>query len=201
MRIWVCIVCFFIPSVWGQARYNVGVHSGVNFASASQSQDVNTSSRVGWIAGGLFEIVPQNSMVSIQTEIHYIQKGMDFDSAGSAIHWQFNYIEIPLLIRTAYRHEGFRPFAFIGPKVGFLLHSQAAIRLPDRHENVDLSDVTESVEFALDGGFGLQYTRDTRITYFAQLRFSVGLKDIDKSGARWLSRDTQLTAGVKFAVD
>lgn len=201
MRTTVCMVFLFISSVWGQTRYNAGFHGGLNFASASQSQNVKTSTRTGWIAGGLLEIVPQTSFVSFQIECHYIQKGMDFDSAGSAIHWQFNYIEIPILVRTAYRHEGFRPFAFVGPKIGFLLHSRAAIRLPDRRENIDLADVTESIELSLDGGFGLQYTRDTRVTYFAQLRFSAGLKDIDKSNARWQSRDTQLTAGVKFAVN
>ena len=183
-----------------QNAYSIGFHAGYNNARAHHLNGGSTSARQGRVAGVSLNVFPTNAMIGYRAEIHFIQKGASIKSDTTRASFYFNYIEIPLLFRTAASLEGIKPYVFAGPKIGFLIANRAKIETNGVSKKIELKDDTEPIDFSIDGGGGLEYTVG-RMTTFAAIRYSLGLLDIDKSrNGEWYARDFQIVSGINFSL-
>ena len=183
-----------------QNTYSIGFHAGYNNARARHLNGGSTSARPCMVAGVSLNVFPTNAMIGYRAEIHFIQKGASIKSDTTRASFYFNYIEIPLLFRTAASLEGIKPYIFAGPKIGFLIANRAKIETNGVSKKIDLKDDTEPIDFSIDGGGGLEYTVG-RMTTFAAIRYSLGLLDIDKSrNGEWYARDFQIVSGINLSL-
>jgi hypothetical protein len=193
------VMCLGFAETSAQNSYSIGFYGGLNRAKAHHLNNGSTSSRPGGVFGLSLDILPANALIGYRAEIHFIQKGASIHGDTSLARFEFNYIEIPLIFRSAARHEGFKPFFFAGPKIGFLLSGRARTKLNGATQKFDLKKDTERMDLSLDGGGGLEYTF-SRMTLFGSVRYSHGLLDIDKSrDGEWYSRDFQIISGIHFS--
>lgn len=184
--------------ITAQNAVTLGLQGGHNNAKARHLNVGTTSKRSGIVAGGFVEIIPPNSLISYQVEFHYLQKGAYIKGDTSRVRFKFNYLEIPLLLRSTARNDGIKPFVFAGPKIGILLSAIANIKTTSLSESRDLKKDTKPIDFSLDMGIGFEYAFG-QTCFFGAARYSLGLVDIDKSSrGEWYSRDFQITAGTKI---
>ena len=190
----------WVQQTTAQNTYSIGFHTGYNNARAHHLNGGSTLARPGVVAGISLNIFPLNALIGYRAEIHWIQKGASIRSDTTRASFYFNYIEIPLLFRTAASLEGFKPYVFAGPKIGFLIANLGKIKINGVSKKIDLKDDTEPIDFSIDAGTGLEYAVG-RITFLAAIRYSLGLLDIDKSrNGEWYARDFQIVSGINLSL-
>ena len=192
-------------SALAQATASFGFQAGLNFANASTSPaSISTSSRTGVMVGAQIEIGLSN-ILSIQTELFYIQKGAEFNisSGGTSTTatWKFDYVEVPVLLKARFGSAKFKPFIFAGPNFGVTTKAEGEVKVGSESQTVDLKDQIESSDITLDFGAGVEYQVSSTTTLIGSIRYSLGLNDIDKDNtASWKSTGVQLVVGAKFSL-
>ncbi len=164
------------------AQIQFGVKAGLNLANLSVSpKDAGTSLsfQPSFNAGGLVSI-PIVSNFKLQPEVVYSAQGSSVKTSGESGHYNFGYINIPVLFKYQ-DPSGF--FAEIGPQVGFLLSAKAK----SGGNSVDLKDEVKSTDFA--GVLGIGYL--SSINLGVDARYNLGLTNIAKN-----SGDGSLKNGV-----
>jgi len=157
------------------------------------SADVfNGTSKQGFRFGldvGAFVNRSLNDRVSVQPEVHYIQKGtvLDFGGTGQAngsLKLAFTYIEIPLLLRIDLgSRAAWRPFITAGPTVAMRIGCTGSVDGDGASLNVDCSefdnngatdDPFQKTDIGASVGAGLTGMMGKR-PVLAQLRYGRGL--------------------------
>lgn len=167
------------------------------------------------VVGGYFGI-GLSDHVALQVEAVYGTRGTasvqigagQLDSAAPASRLQMRYLDLPVLIRTAFPGERLMPSFFVGPYVGFLLGCE--LKPPgetSRSCDAATSDGTaategfspRSTDYGLVVGGALDLLMG-RHTVFLDVRYNVGLMSIqagnDPMDARHNGLD--ITAGLAF---
>lgn len=130
-----------------------GIKGGLNLANLTGEDVFNNSSSPGGIVGA-FARYGLSEKWSVQPEVLWAMRGAEFSAEGIEAEQQFEYLEIPVLARMAWRNEGkFEPSLFAGPSLGILLGN----KIVDGAE-IDLKDGSKDVDFGLVVGAGLDYT-------------------------------------------
>ncbi len=99
---------------------HLGVEAGITFSNlyGDVAHDM-FGSRLG-IAGGAFLNLPLGTVLALQTEVLYEQKGGKFNG----IFYQLDYVEIPLLLNVTFGTPAFNPGLLLGPAIGDIIASQ-----------------------------------------------------------------------------
>jgi hypothetical protein len=175
------IFAFVATPVFAQG-VTAGVKVGVNFANISTDTDDSeidevddSGQRIGFAAGGFVD-VPLTEQFSFQPEILFTQKGASEEFAGVEFTNTLTQVQVPLLFKAKFAGETVRPFVVFGPAFGFTAKSELEVDGDDDidDETVDIDDITESVEFSLVIGGGIQFGPAS-----VELRYDHGLNDID----------------------
>jgi opacity protein-like surface antigen len=200
----VVALCLVGVPAFAQSSINIGAQGGVNFGNADITPDLSTTTRTGFMVGAVveFEIT---EMFSIQPEVLYVQKGAKFEMNVSSMDvkatFKFDYIEIPVLFKATFGSSGFRPFVFAGPNVGFNMVSELEGEIMGQTATQDMSEDTESIDFALDFGGGGEFALNESTTLFGSVRYSLGLTDIIKAeDATAKSNGIQVMVGIKWGL-
>jgi len=159
-----------------QAQIRLGIKAGANFSDLDGTFD--TSMRTGFHAGAILEI-KAGSNFAIQPEVLYSMQGAKVTLAG-AKEINFSYVTVPVLAKYYVLTDVFSLEA--GPQFAFLID-----------DNVENTFKTESFDFAVVGGIGLNITK----SFFAQAHYVVGLTDAS-TNASIKNRVIQLSLGYKF---
>lgn len=153
-----------------QAQVDFGIRGGVNIASLNDT-DLDAQSNVGFMAGFYLQYPIANSPIVIQPEVLYSQKGFELDLANNTGVANFNYIEVPVLVKFNYVLDGsFTPYVAAGPYIGFLIDSSAEfndVTFEDDLENL------KTVDFGVAVGAGFSYNR-----FNLGVRYSAGLTPV-----------------------
>lgn len=173
-----------LPKVTGPSRLPLtfGVQGGLslsNLFNASFNRDARTGMTFGLtIDIGLPYRLPYDVKPSIQTGLHYTEKGFDNPSARfNGVSIEFDYMEIPILAKFNYDLAyGISPFMALGPYVAFMVSAER-VRQDDSRR--DLDDTTREVDFGLMGSIGTDFTIGTT-TLNAQARGSFAFSDVQK---------------------
>jgi hypothetical protein len=170
-------------------KYSLGIIGGINFADmdfpnnqGSDAQEVTTLP--GFASGVVFDIRLSEKFYA-HIEPMYLQKGGKIEEGTDPANQpegQINIssIEIPLLIKYTFG-DRIKPYLVVGPTVGYNLKSEIEFDLTGLIFKGDLDEVTESFDFGLTFGGGLQVPFNFGII-FLEGRYTFGLLNQRKSG-------------------
>jgi hypothetical protein len=175
---------------FGDERTRVGIEAGMTFSTVRAPSDVTPSNRTGLAAGVNVEI-PVTAYFSIQPEALFVQRGADLATVGNTrFTASYNSLEFPVLAKLKIPGS-VSPFLAAGP--------------------VGIWNISRSVEAAGPGGgaalafnprtfdFGVGLAAGLDIgPFFATVRYTVGITDLDENSADWRSRGVHALAGLRF---
>jgi hypothetical protein len=229
------VFLFFINSFNIKAQsIKLGLRGGINIASLSFDPDISTalpgmsnSNRTAFLAGGIVQL-DLAGPISLKIEPTYIQKGaiiegnnIPFDISGQQIQienlkisYKLGYLEIPILLRASIPLPQVKPYAEVGPAIGFNLSSSFTMDLTyggqSISEDIDNKDNTSSTEFGLIFGAGIEYSVNPLVSFIVDGRYSLGLSDLSKGqttadqqngqNAKIKSSGIQITFGIMFGL-
>jgi hypothetical protein len=188
------------------ATTRFGVYGGLTSASVSEGDGglraigdaaFQRERRTGGQAGA-FLIVPLGGALSLQPELHFVQKGVRFSgrlgggaaAARSDVALNLGYLEAPLLLRVERGGaRGTRPFLVLGPALAYNLSCGIAYNFPGFGGSVGRVDCDVSDAFSTDPiglrsldvgalvGGGVAFVLGGR-EYSLGARYTAGVRDI-----------------------
>lgn len=177
----------------------IGPKGGMNFGDAAVDSHDETESRQGLAIGGQIEFGAA-STISLQVEPMYVEKGARFDVLGVTTRGDFDYLEIPILLKAKLGPANAHLYTFAGPSIGINLNTEGSFG--DLEGNFE--DEAASTVFSGDIGIGGEFQLADRIMLSADIRYSHGFTSaLDESVGDiddWKSRDIRLMAGLSFAL-
>jgi hypothetical protein len=178
----------------------VGVKGGLNLASLSfdpEEAGDDVSSRTSY-AVGVFVGLPVTPMISIQPELLWAPAGTKIDSAelgGETAEISFNQVQVPVLLKANIGSSSTRPFLVVGPVFGFKT-SKLKFKIGD-FESDDPADTGDdqasSTDVAIAFGGGVNVGKLS-----VELRYNLGVKDLDTSSDSAKTRSLMILAGFGF---
>lgn len=144
--------------------------------------------------------LPYDLSFGLDTGVYFTQKGFTdpISTKFTGIEVEFDYIEIPILVKLKYREQDrFSPHIILGPYIGFLANAENVREDGDRN---DLDEFTRSVDFGGIAGVGVDILLGDIIVDL-QIRQSLGFNSLfdditfdDEEKLRQLS----LVLGLRF---
>ena len=175
----------------------IGPKGGMNFADAAVDSHDDTEGRQGLAIGGQIEF-GASSPISLQVEPMYVQKGARFDVIGVTTRGDFDYLEIPVLVKAKLGPAAAHLYTFAGPSIGINLNTEGSFGSVEGN----FEDEAASTVFSGDIGIGGEFQLAERLMLSADIRYSHGFTSaLDESVGDiddWKSRDIRLLAGLSF---
>lgn len=208
------LIAFCAPIVHAQQTY-LGFRLGTNLANEwidqnSEPSGASNDINVGILGGAQFDY-QFNPIWSLSMELLFDQKGTDI-RLERFNYWKptYNYIEVPILLKTSFGSGNFSPYVFTGPSFGiYLSGSYQEDVIPATVYDFDGSIPTTKVrspDIAAEFGAGLQLKLSSSHILFIDASYALGLVNILKSNpffapnfsSVFKSRDIRLAAGILF---
>jgi hypothetical protein len=206
-----CILCLSLTAM-AETPMSLGGQMGINFSSlsVSPSNGLSWSGRTTFVVGGVFE-VGISQLFWLQPEVSYVSGGAKtsgFVGADPATQTNsYNFIEVTPLMKLKFGHKDFKPYIIAGPKVGILTGASQQVDINSANptsKTTDIKDNAESLNLSIDFGAGSDYYIDQQTSLFMDLRYSIGLTNLNKTPN---SAETDKTSGflimvgAKFRID
>jgi hypothetical protein len=118
------LAAVFLLGWTAQAQVYLIPKGGITSSNVNFDEDLaNQKSNTGFVGGlGLSFPITSDNFVAIQPEILYTQKGFKGDYLGVANRRvNYNYLEVPLLLKVNFGEEAFKAFVNAGPSFGYAL--------------------------------------------------------------------------------
>ncbi len=148
-----------------QAQLTAGVQVGVNSSNISLTDvpGVSTSSLTGFMGGGWVG-AHVGSIIAIQVEAFYTQKGAKLESSGVPTETlKVDYVEVPVIVRVGIPIiPVISPYIYGGPAIAFNVSCKSQ---PEGGTSTDCDDPTgidteiKSTDFSGIIGLGIQLSR------------------------------------------
>jgi len=127
---------------------------------------------------------------SIQPELHFIQKGVQFEELVDGQDYEFavktDYLELPVLLKANFGEGKFKYYAFVAPSLGFATNRFTVEKTGDADKvKEDINFIDEEVaksqrwEFSASGGAGVSMQAGIG-SIVLDVRYSHGLTDNTK---------------------
>ncbi len=183
-----------------QRPMRVGVIGGYNMASFWGDDADDFDSRSGFDIGGLVQI-PMGDMITIQPEVHYSQRGAEFELGGEDITFALDYIHVPILFKAGLPlAEGFDFDFEFGPSLGFNIGCE----LTDGDDDVSCEDFgtePKSFDYGIIAGGSFAWAAGAG-DVLIDIRYDLGLTSIiDEEDAEDVKNSAlQFLIGYAFAL-
>ena len=155
-------------------------------------------------AGGAFFTLGLGNILAIQPEVLLSMKGtrasnptQNFTTGDLTL--SMDYIEIPLLLKAyiPVKNPNLRPNLFAGPAIAFLINCRVGEDVISGTRDCanggpTIKDTDTSIMF----GVGLDFMR----SFTAQVRFDIGMQDVDEEQGTAKNRSIMLMIGYFFAL-
>ncbi len=134
-------------------------------------------------------------------ELGYVQRGVStslyeegIDAVGDI---RLNYLEVGLPIKAKFSlgSPRWRAFFLMGPTISVATTREVQVW---GLLSLDMSNRFTDVDASITLGTGLEYSVSSNFGWVWHLRSHIGLVDIDKSDARFYTRDIQMLLGAQF---
>lgn len=185
------------PVTASALSFGVGPVGGINFGNAGVENHDNTDGRQGLALGARAEF-GVTSPYSLLVEGMYVQKGARFDVLGVTTRGDFDYVEIPILLKAKFGSRKSHAFAYLGPSIGINVDTEGKIG----SLTGDFEDESASVVYSGDVGIGGEFQVIPYIFLSADVRYSHGFSNaLDNSVGdidSWKSRDIRALVGILF---
>jgi hypothetical protein len=200
------ILCLISSSTsFGQFGFSIGPKVGFNLANLSFDPDegVNKSGRFGLMFGAAAELT-FSSMFAVQIEPMYVQKGateVDVQTDVGPGKADFNLAELqfPILFKLEIPAGIVKPYFLAGPNIGVVLSSDIDVSAGGQTAEIDYKDQTSSTDFCIDFGGGIGYPITPVIVLTFDIRYSLGLSNLEKNPQQIQSGETSTKSnGIQF---
>lgn len=182
----VMALCLGATLTYGQAKVELGLKGGLNFANLKGDTDgINYESRTGFHAGAYGLIKVAN--IGIQPEVIYSKQGttITFDDVQGDLESDLVYLNFPIIAKF-YLPLGLNLQA--GPQFGMLLSAESDG--DDIKEGYKSADLSAALGAGWDAPFGLRLTA----------RYLIGLNDIDDSGDDFEQKNRMFQVSIGYAL-
>ena len=195
-------LCMVLPA---SPKMNIGVLGGLNLANTNVDpamKGIELSNHIVFGIGGVLDY-RLSKYFTLRLEPMYLQKGVKFetDEAPGGVDYEFKsaYLEIPLMITYTFVIQKIRPYLIAGPTIGFCLSAKKDISWDSEHRDVDIKEGTESIDFGLGLGAGLNVPIGSN-SIFLEARYVFGLTNVNEepSDPEVKNKGIQIFAGVTF---
>ena len=168
------------------AYSQIGVRAGVNIATQSYDDDYDgdPSSIIGLNLGLVYELVLTDN-ISLQPEIHFIQKGAkekfdDFFGSGE-VSITLNYLELAVMGKFNVLNFGDNGNFYLGltPHLGYGLNGKFKFEFEGESETEDIDfdeDGINRIDFGVGFGLGASFGN-----LFIDARYNLGLANLNDS--------------------
>lgn len=214
LKLSLCALCAFVISAsTANASMKVGPLLGYVITDAEvdtpAGSTVTVDAASGFMVGGAFEY-GFDEMFFFQPELYYIRKGADVQTtiAGGSqtnfsLETSLDYIEIPLLAKVKFMMDDFGFYALFGPSIAFEISTNETTAV-NNLGSVGFGSLqdTSGIDFGLVGGIGGQYMIMAGTDLFLDVRYSLGLTNIDDDtqADSWKNRNWQFILGALFEI-
>lgn len=171
-----CLFSLFFTTNQTKAQgIDFGVKGGVGFYNLMMDQPENPEISPGINLAGVMRVPLYQDLFYFQPELGYARKGTSFSLEGQNFAFDFDYIEMPLLISIGKPNMS---FVEVGGYVNYLINTN--VSQPTTLNGDDLNSISTSDFKGLDYGiaFGLNFNFSN---YFIGARYNYGLEDISRS--------------------
>ncbi|MBK8982450.1 MAG: PorT family protein [Ignavibacteria bacterium] len=183
-----------------QVKVSIGLEAGINIANTTETPTQNTTSKVGLIAGGIFEL-GLSPQISIVPGLRYVMKGNSFTVNNVDVVNKGNFLQFPALLKVKFPLTEIKPYLIAGPILGILLSSTQDQTTTNQSASIDTKSNFESTEFSLLFGGGMDFRVATKTDLFIQFGYELGLSNIAKAvNTTTKTNGIQITGGVKFGL-
>jgi len=166
------LVCagLFVAGLSSFARaqdLSFGVKAGLNMANLTDESAGESYKMKTGVALGGFAVYGINDNLSIQPELLYTQKGMEWEDPTASAKVKLDYIEIPVLVKYSIESDGSAsPFIFAGPAISFLVSAKI--------DSTDFKEYMKSTDIGLVLGGGVEFESGISI----DLRYDMGMTKV-----------------------
>jgi hypothetical protein len=190
-----------------QAQVKYGVHAGGYIETQAEQGQLWNNCEIypGFLFGGFLEYnVGKN--LSLQAELNYQKKGEKVNSTVEGIKTitkrEFNYLTVPLLIKGTIPDAGLGDkwdvTFFAGPYAGFLTSANSKLKSGDKTVTVDIAKEAREVDFGAAFGGGVNYKLSNGGAIVTELRYEMGLSEIDDLNSALRNKGLGITIGYRF---
>jgi len=166
-------------------KIQIGPKAGVNIANFSGDDATingqSLDSKFGF-GGGIFALFQFGNIIGVQPEIYFTMKGASATINSVDVNFNFNYVEVPLLLKAIIPVEGanVRPAVFVGPVLGFNSTAEVEGEGGGQSATEDISEVVQDTDFGLAFGGGVGFLIGMH-ELGIDIRYILGLKSWDDS--------------------
>ena len=180
------IAVIALPSS-AQVKFGVGLRLGMNFGSVSIDPDIYTvgqniskKGRTGFMIGAISEL-EFAKMFAVEFSPTFAMKGGGYeDTQGGTDILKYSELQLPVLFKVKFLQGMIRPYAFVGPNLGIVMSATRSLSpAQGQAQDVDIKDNTSGMDFALDFGGGAEYMAMKNLGIFMDVRYSLGLSDLN----------------------
>lgn len=168
----------------------IGIQAGLNFETASTPTQISSSTHTGF-SGGLNVDFPIAQSFSVQPELNYVHRGLNLANAGGlTANVYYHSLELPVLAKLSIVDK-FKISLLAGPMVTWNMSTQVQGTLGEATATTFFNP--ETFDLAAVGGVGAEIG-----PVFANVRYILGLVDINANSAEWKSRGFRLMVGLRI---
>jgi hypothetical protein len=177
------ILLFTASPLFAEGRM-FGVKGGLNVANVTGADAEGLSLKMGFV-GGTYLCYNITEVFAIQAEYLFSMKGAEW---SDIIKFNFNYMEIPLLLKINIPTEGkIKPSLYAGPALGILMSAKAEVM--SIGVDVDIKDYVKSTNLGLVAGAGVGYEMENKGLLFLEARYEIGMPIIARDMKFTVSRE------------
>jgi hypothetical protein len=170
------LVAVALPAAASEALKQIGVFGGVNLAKLKFDPEFAAPLESKMLLGpavGIVGVLPvgDKGNIAVRVSPMWVQKGGKFDDGVTEVKEKWSYIEVPLYIMASTTSGKARPYAMVGPSVGFLLSA--------KEDDVDIKDDFESTSLSARIGAGVSVEAG-RNHVFLEGEYELGLQNVIK---------------------
>jgi hypothetical protein len=188
------------------AQINFGLRSGIAATTLSDKGNLYQDNKVTFsYTGGVFATIPVVKSFAIQPELNYVRKGRSNETSelNTTVETDFmlHYLEVPVLFQ--YRNDqmlnksGSVFYINAGPYAAFPLNTQT--RTANDNENSTAVSVADSKNTDWGATMGIGFlTPVFRKNICFDLRYDMGLSEIEQQPTEYRTKALSLTVGIAF---
>lgn len=176
-------------------RIRYGAHIGISLANAVTNPAQNSSNRSGLTLGLKANKAVIAGLLSVQTELNYVQKGAQNSHFGAPGAVKADYLEIPLLAKLELMFPRFRPFVAAGPGFSLALTKSVEGVTGVGGTNLRPVDVTGSI------GFGCAILSGKRLDssqWTIEGRYTNSFVNLTPDHGNWKNSVFQILVGIQI---
>ncbi len=200
----IVVLALLVTPLNAQVHIQIGPKVGVNIANFSGNDATingqSLDSKFGF-GGGIFALFQFGNIIGVQPEIYYTMKGASTTINNVDVTFNFDYVEVALLLKAIIPVEGanVRPAIFVGPVLGF--NSTAEVEGEDNGQSAteDLSEFVQDTDFGLAFGGGIGFLVGGH-ELGVDIRYILGLKSWDDSDANDDVKNSVINFNVYFGL-